>query len=603
MLGPSNTATNDLPDLTILQTLPLPLLVLSFGKTILVATEAVKRLLAWSQWHSNPLVGCSLAELGVSLAVEEACEEQDLDATLDQMARKHMNAACKSSHPSELTGKDNPRKSGREDSESSSTAGDTEFGAWQEDWCLELLVDVQRAPQNRSVVRAKLSVRIWSTDESPLYVLTFAKPITPPSSPNPSIHSQSAGEDARKAKKLATLAQILDYMPNLPWTARPDGEPDYFSERWYDYTHASRTETFKELWARTVHPEDKDATWDSWIECTRQGQEFEIEARYKRFDGMYRYHLIHGVPQRNDDGEIVKWHGACTDIHELVTQRIEASRLKQQILTMLAHGEINLFVLNKNMEVMMLEGSIKWGTQASAAEKAALVGNELVDIVEKMSEDGAKGAADFIEAVQKILRGDSTMEVLEYSLDKRWYRSRFIADIEPNNENGQDTIRGVLGFSIDITDMKARMALELEKTQLVADETAAKEANMLKSQFLANVSHELRTPISGVLGMADLLADTPLADEQREYARGISQSADSLLGIVNDILDASKIEAGRFDIESVEFNLSGVVEDLYKMMAYAAQRKQLLLHYKTALKPFERVIGDPGRTRQILVNL
>ena len=88
--------------------------------------------------------------------------------------------------------------------------------------------------------------------------------------------------------------------------------------------------------------------------------------------------------------------------------------------------------------------------------------------------------------------------------------------------------------------------------------------------------------------MADLLAETPLADEQREYARGIFQSADSLLRIVNNILDASKIEAGRFDIESVEFNLSAVLEGLYKMMAHAAQRKGLTLKYRTSLAPIER---------------
>jgi PAS domain S-box-containing protein len=395
----------------------------------------------------------------------------------------------------------------------------------------------------------------------------------------------------------------LDYMPNLSWTARPDGEPDYFSKRWYEYTHASREDTFKDVWTQTVHPNERDAMWDRWIQCTQKGEPFTTEARYKRFDGAYRYHLVHGVPQRNENGDIVKWHGSCTDIHELVTRRTEASRLKQQMLAVLAHAEINLFGFDKDMTITMLEGSIKWGTQQSASEKAALVGNELVNVLETTTDDGPKGAADFIEAVQKILRGDLTMEVLEHIVDNRWYRSRFIADIGPSNEGGQDTVRGVLGLSIDITDMKARTALELEKTQLVASEMAAKEANMLKSQFLANVSHELRTPISGVLGMADLLTETPLADEQREYARGISQSADSLLGIVNDILDASKIEAGRFDIESVEFNLSRVLEDLYKMMAYAAQRKGLQLQYSTNLTLIERVIGDPGRTRQILMNL
>jgi PAS domain S-box-containing protein len=695
-------------------------------------------------------VGCSLAELGVSVSVEEGREEQDLDSMLDEIFRKYMNAAGTALRSAGLTGGDNPRKRGREDSESSSTAGDTACDAWADDWggtpALELPVDVQRGLQNSSIVRAILSVRMWSTGESPLYVLTFAKPVSSPPSANSSMQSQSAEKDPRKAMKRATLARMkssafdqssiptylfsadetiyypneagkalaglleednmleqgsvimtrleiwdekytrklslaefpgiklvrtrlsfkeqkygfvyphtgerlrldlsgdclydeatgeflggvvwcrdvteytkmiaqqqieiergfenkLDYMPNMSWTAKPDGEPDYFSKRWYDFTHASRNETFKEIWTRTVHPDDRDAMWDSWIQCTQKGQPFTMEARYKRFDGVYRYQLVHGVPQQNDKGEIVKWHGTSTDIHDLVTQRIETSRLKQQMLAVLSHAEVNLFGFDTQMAITMLEGSIKWGTQESASEKAALIGSELVDAVQKTTEEGADGAADFIEAVQKILRGDSTMEIVEHTLDKRWYRTRFIADVESNNESGQDTIRGVLGLSIDITDMKARVALELEKTQLIANEIAAKEANMLKSQFLANVSHELRTPISGVLGMADLLAETPLADEQREYTRGISQSADSLLRIVNDILDASKIEAGRFDIESVEFNLSRVLEDLYKMMAYAAQRKNLKLIHNTQLSSVERVIGDPGRTRQILVNL
>src|SRR2546429_634211 len=81
---------------------------------------------------------------------------------------------------------------------------------------------------------------------------------------------------------------------------------------------------------------------------------------------------------------------------------------------------------------------------------------ECTDIVDKTSNDGAKGAADVVEAVQKILRGDSTMEVLEHSLDKRWYKTRIIADVDTGEEGGQGTVRGAIGLSIDVTDMKAR---------------------------------------------------------------------------------------------------------------------------------------------------
>jgi hypothetical protein len=130
---------------------------------------------------------------------------------LDQMAHKHTNTTGKTSHSSALTGEENPRKHGREDPKLSSTPGDKKYDAWPDDWCepaLELLVDVQRGPQNSSIVLAKLFVRMWFTGEAPLYVLTFAKPIMSPSSGNFSSPCQVPEEDARKAKKHATLDKM-----------------------------------------------------------------------------------------------------------------------------------------------------------------------------------------------------------------------------------------------------------------------------------------------------------------------------------------------------------------------------------------------------------
>ena len=157
--------------------------------------------------------------------------------------------------------------------------------------------------------------------------------------------------------------------------------------------------------------------------------------------------------------------------------------------------------------------------------------------------------------------------------------------------------------SIDVTDLKVRTTFEIEKTQLLANEHAANEANQLKSQFLANMSHELRTPIAEVLGMVDLLIETPLLAEQLEYARSVPQSADSLLSIVNDGLDFSKIEAGRFEIEEITFDLSGLLGGLVSLMLHAASRKALELSYSTDVQANELVQGDPGRVRQILLNL
>jgi signal transduction histidine kinase/FixJ family two-component response regulator len=188
-------------------------------------------------------------------------------------------------------------------------------------------------------------------------------------------------------------------------------------------------------------------------------------------------------------------------------------------------------------------------------------------------------------------------------------------------------IEGVTGFIMDVTELKARekdlQAQAQEKRQLLANEAAAKEASRLKSQFLANVrrkcvnrkrpnctnqpqmSHEIRTPISGVIGMAELLLDADLSEEQREIAENIYRSANALLTVINDILDFSKVESGRLDIEEVQFSLPVVVQDVGKMLSFAADRKNLGFYCDLAadIESDLLVMGDPGRVRQIMTNL
>ncbi len=183
----------------------------------------------------------------------------------------------------------------------------------------------------------------------------------------------------------------------------------------------------------------------------------------------------------------------------------------------------------------------------------------------------------------KLIRKDGMERTIETSIS-------LIKDVQ-----GQP-----FGFRGIIRDVNERKALE---GQLMEKSRLAEEANRAKSEFLANLSHEIRTPLNGVIGMAELVLDTRLDPHQKKIFQTINSEANSLLMLINEILDFSKIEAGKVDLEEIPFDLRHTIEDVANSFAYRAEHKGL--EFNVFLSPDipSRLIGDPGRLRQILNNL
>ncbi len=337
-----------------------------------------------------------------------------------------------------------------------------------------------------------------------------------------------------------------------------------------------------------LHPDDIELSRRILRNHLVAGTPYVVDHRLRTASGEYRWIRTRGSTERDAQGEPRRMSGSIQDIHEQKLAEDALQEAQQRFERAIAGTQDGLWEMASD------------GTSWSSPRLAQLLGyhpEEFANNTNFLNEHLHPLDKDVVaQATQAHLERNEPYDV-EVRLrtregSYRWYRARARA------EKSADGLAQRLSGSLqDVTE--ARQA----RDELVRATAAAESANRAKSEFLANVSHEIRTPMNGIIGMTGLLLETPLDRTQRDYAETIRGSADSLLIVINDILDFSKIEAGKLDIETIELDLRANVEDVGGAMAFqaAARNLELVVHVHPQVP--SRVIGDPQRLRQCLINL
>jgi PAS domain S-box-containing protein len=304
---------------------------------------------------------------------------------------------------------------------------------------------------------------------------------------------------------------------------------------------------------------------------------------------------IHEELLRNRDGAIIGLRMASIEVTDRKNSE-DAAYQNAAELRALFQALPDLFLrLDKDETVLDAKGGQR---SDSFLGTDRFLGRNLQDLL-------PSGTLTQVREAQERARKSSGMEKVEFAIEDRLGQQAYEMRLLPLNwDQWIAVVRNITALKASEQRLKDdAQELEQKNEELEKALSAARESTRLKSRFLANMSHEIRTPMNGVLGMTDFLLGTALDSEQQEYAESIKRSADSLLAVMNDILDLSRIEAGKLRLDHVDFSLPSSIAETSSMFALQARAKGLDFVSSIAPGLPEVAVGDPGRLRQVLTNL
>jgi two-component system sensor histidine kinase/response regulator len=338
-----------------------------------------------------------------------------------------------------------------------------------------------------------------------------------------------------------------------------------------------------------VHPDDFARVRSAPLETTAQDPSYRCEYRIRLDGGGERWIGEKAPVSRDKSGQVERIIGAIVDISDLKRTKAALGSVEIRLERALRGTQDGLWEIDLITNVSWY--GLRFGELLGySAEELGTSPEHFVTLIHPDDRERALASLDDHLANRAVY--DLEFRVLHKSGHYEWMRARGQAE-----RAADGTPLRLAGAMQLITDRKHAEQASLEA------KLAAEAANRAKSSFLANLSHEIRTPMNGVIGMAQILAETPLDNAQREYLDIIRGSAKALLSLINDVLDLSKIEADRLELEHVEFDLIHLLYETVAATALqtAAKGIELIVTIEPAVPVLVR--ADPGRLRQVILNL
>lgn len=405
-------------------------------------------------------------------------------------------------------------------------------------------------------------------------------PIVEPEDPSFSDLMGLDAEITRGLEPTAFLKRWMDQSQDAIFVLNPQGQILFLNKQATQRLGKER----KDLVSQNIREIDISNPWTDYLEEIKNKGKITSEGIHIQEDGRFMPIEINAQFMNLASKEYIV--AFSRDITERKNTEELLLRKQNQLKSFVEAAPAAIAMFDK--ELNYLAASRRWYEEYNIQDQA-IVGKNYYDLNPKSPENWRAILHKCLEGhiekkeEEKVPQDDGTETWIKWEV-RPWY-------------NAEQQVEGIIIFTEDITQQKR------QEEELRVAKVKAEEASQAKEQFLANMSHEIRTPMNAILGMTRLLHKTNLTPKQATYQEAIKASADNLLVIINDILDISKIEAGKLNIDSVGFDLNRLIRHLRNSIRHRAEEKGIGLFYEVDRRINSVLIGDPVRLNQILLNL